>query len=248
MLALPGVVAAVLVVADHLHVLQLRRQIAGNDPKARDKALEYVINEREGRPADEVLALLETTMDRDLLDRAGLAVARIGERRGLDLLRKRADEPPDDPVRARLIGYAARMSERDVRLLEWLTAGARSDEPWRQVGSAAGLLQIGEPEGGRMLIELSRDADPAIRAFAWPTLRRFARPMAQTIGRKVEMLDAEAPPADPQAWDAIAGFWQADATPRLLNDVIRRLEVRDPDWIEMGRLIVARNRVARWLQ
>ncbi|HON67990.1 MAG TPA: hypothetical protein PLS23_15995, partial [Phycisphaerae bacterium] len=58
----------------------------------------------------------------------------------------------------------------------------------------------------------------------------------------------DALPAEPAQFDDVEQFWRDRVTVTLLNDVVRRLTVRDPSWTEMGRLIHARNRVARLMQ
>ena len=52
------------------------------------------------------------------MEHAGYAAMRLGDERGIALLQSRADDGPDDLVRARLMFFAARLSRRfDLRLV-----------------------------------------------------------------------------------------------------------------------------------
>jgi hypothetical protein len=72
--------------------------------------------------------------------------------------------------------------------------------------------------------------------------------MAQAVGQPFDWVAADPLPIDDRSIGELTAFWQRHATVGLLNDVLQRSQNRDPDWVEMGRLIHARDRVARYLQ
>lgn len=245
---LPGVVLAAITIADHARTYAVSRSFAGLSPEQRAERFYRVGRERDWRLAGLVRQSLHTATDRDELQAAGYAALRLEDLDFLPLLRRRAEEGPDDPVRAMLITYAARLSNRDTRLCEWLEPGAHSDQPWLRVGCAAGLMQLGRIEAGPMLLAAARDPNRDVAGFALRELAWTTRPMAQAIGRPFATLEADPIPADAALLASLDAFWKEHVTVTLLNDVLRRLTVRDPDWVEMGRLIHARDRVAKIMQ
>jgi len=246
MVALAGLAVVAAVVADRAILVYCRMNLRSPDPARRRRELERVSYYHEARAMPELLNVLATEQDRGLLELAGRATMRTRDPSGVAPLQRRADEEPDDAVRANLIYYAARLSDRDLRLLDWLTAGARSAEPWRRAGSAAGLLDLGQPDGGLLLIERAGDVDPAIRAFALEHLRKTAGPVTETIGRPIAWPTQSTEPLDEAFLAGARTTWQHYVTVQLLNDVLNRLRYRDPQWYEIGRLAHARERFA-WL-
>jgi hypothetical protein len=178
---------------------------------------------------------------------AGYAAMRFRDTRHLTLLRRRADEGPDDAVRAKLILYAAQLSGRDVRLIDWLEAGVNASEPWRQVGSAAGLLALGQPAGGRELIELASRSEHPARAMALLELQRIVNPMTEAVGQPVAWPKPGQEPAQ-SLWIDLRRFWDEWGTVRLLNDVLSQRYAISPEWYELKRLLHARDKVARWFE
>ncbi len=245
---LPGVVMAGIAIADHARAYSAFRAYGDLSPAQRVDRLQRVGYKRDWRLEGLVRQSLETATDRDELQAAGYAAMRLGNADLLPLLRKRIDEGPGDATAAMLITYAARLSNRDTRLCEWLEPGASSDQPWLRAGCAAGLMHLGRVEAGPMLLAVARDPNPDIAGFALRELTWATRPMAQAIGGPIAGLDADPIPPDASMLAAMDAFWKEHVTVALLNDVLRRLTVRDPDWAEMGRLIHARDRVAKILQ
>lgn len=244
----PGVVMAGLAVADHARAYAAHRKFADMPSARRVELLYHIGAERDWRLADLVRRMLEDSTHREELQAAGYAAMRLTDLDLLPLVRKRADEAPDDYTRAMLITHAARLSNRDTRLVDWLEPLARSDQPWQRAGAAAGLLYLGRVEAGPLLLAAARGSDPDIAGFAVRELAWATGPMAQAVGRPIAGLDAETPPADADSLNRIEQFWRDHATITLLNDVLRRLTVRDPEWAEMNRLINARDRVAKFMQ
>jgi len=244
--ALAGLAVVVAVVADRAILVYCRMNLRSQDPARRRRGLEHISFYHEARAMPELLSVLATEQDRGLLELAGRATMRTGDPSGVATLRRRADEGPDDAVHANLIYCAARLSDRDLRLLDWLAAGAQSAEPWRRAGSAAGLLELGQPVGGLLLIECAGDTDPAIRGFALEQLRRTAGPVTEAIGQPITWPGQTTQPSDETLLAHAQTVWQRCVTVQLLNDVLNRLRYRDPDWYELGRLAHARERFA-WL-
>jgi hypothetical protein len=220
--------------------------VRGDDREARLRALDEIALENEDRASNVVFELLIRASDRETIEAAGLATQRMFDRDGVPLLQDRADEGPDDIVRARLIHWAARLNDRQEDLTGWLKEGLRSDEPWRRAGSAVGLLQSGRPEGGEWILTNGPVVDPKVRAFAMKEFTRIARPMAEAVGQCLPWEKAEQGELAPAEWTELRAFWERYGTERLLNDVLNRLERRDEKWHQVNRLIHARNKLARF--
>jgi hypothetical protein len=252
-----------------VRVWWLRADLESPDPAVQTRALYEVAARHEARAGEAVLAVLAEAEDRGVVDAARAAALRTGDWRGVAVLRRRADDGPDDSVRAKLIATAARLSNRDVRLSEWLDAGAASTEPWRRVGSAWGLLEIGRPRGGALLIDMMPELPAEAGRLAWTELRRIAEPMTQAVGWPIEWPAGEGrlrvhpktlktdrleacPTRVPgrtlseAGWASLREFWSRHATVQLLGDVLTRLEQRDPKWHQVDRLLRARDRIATW--
>lgn len=247
-IVVPGVVMAGLAVADHVRAYGVHRKFARLEPAARVKCLNMIAADRDWRLAGLVRQTLEGEAEREELQAAGYAAMRLGDLALLPLIRKRADEGPDDYTRAMLITYAARLSNRDLRLVDWLEPQTRSAEPWQRAGSAAGLLHLGRIEAGPLLMAAVREGNADIAGFVLREWRWMASPMGQAIGQPMPWLDEDPVVADNAQLDQLDRFWQKHATVTLLNDVLRRLTVRDPEWTEMNRLIRARDHVAKFMQ
>jgi hypothetical protein len=245
---LPGVVLAGKAVADHARTYAVHKRFGGMTAPQRVKTLHQIGADRDWRLAGLVRETLETPGSREELQAAGYAAMRLGYAEFLPILQAQADAAPDDPTRATLITYAARMSDRDTRLCGWLTEAAGSEEAWRRVGAAAGLLYLGRAESGPLLLAAARSGDTELAGFAWRELAWATGPMAQAIGRPMSRLQLDALPTEPAGFDEVDEFWREHVSVTLLNDIVRRLTIRDPGWTEMGRLIHARNRVAKLMQ
>ncbi|MBI4580773.1 MAG: HEAT repeat domain-containing protein [Planctomycetes bacterium] len=266
-----GVLGVVAAIGGQVHLARCKRDLLSPDAKVRARAVQQVIQERERRALPPLIAMLEKEQDRRLVEDAGLALLRTRDPAGVAVLRRRADEPPDDYVRGELILWAARLSGRDARLLDWLNEGVRSPEPWRAMGSALGLIELGRPEGGPLVIEMARQTPlPYMRHWAIKELCRTADALSQTVGRPMSWLaldtrrtrsvrERQSPVADqglaasqPAPTEAelaeLESFWQQHVDSRLLCDVLQRINAVDPGWAELGRLIHARDEAAKWLQ
>jgi len=217
------------------------------DAKTRIAALSKIALEREARATDVVAKALQNEKDRSVLEWAGYAAMRIRNAHNLELLQRRANEGPDDAVRVKLIIFTAQLSERDIRLKDWLETGAYSAKPWQQVGSAAGLLALGQPEGGRLLIDLASQGDHPGRELAFDELRRTVAPMAEAVGQPITWPKPGHQP-DEHFWMNLRQFWQRWGTDRLLNDVLSQRYAKSAEWYELGRLLHARDKVARWFE
>jgi len=246
-LALPVAVAAAAAVADQISLRLQMSGVRGMDPKTRAKALCQLALKRETRASKTVAEELQKEQDRSVLEWAGYAAARIRDPGNLGLLQRRADEEPDDAVRAKPIIFTAQLSARDARLKDWLEAGVHSSQPWRQAGSAAGLLALGEPEGGRELIDLASQPEHPAHALALDELQRIAGPMAEAVGQPI-IWPKPGQEHTPEFLTDLRQFWKEWGTTRLLNDVLSQRYAQSPEWYELGRLLHARDKVARWFE
>ncbi len=220
------------------------QQIRSKDPAVRRRGLGYVRDERAARAVEAVLERIEHEDDPDLVELAGYTAMRIRDLRGVAPLMRRADREPDSPLKARLMVYAARLSDGDYRLVPWLRATLTSAGPWGRVGSAAGLLQLGRPEGADTLLALAAEVPPEPREFAFGELRGVTQRMAQTVGFAI----AFDSPERESVWAQLRGFWKQYGRTALLCDALARVDHVSPDWREVERLLHARERVARWLE
>lgn len=247
---LAGLTVSALAVADQVRLRKDRAAIAGTDADARMAALQRVCDERDVRAADAVLKLVADAQDRETLDLAAFVAVRLRLASAVDLIRTRADEGPDDDVTARLITYAARVADRDRRLIPWLEAGISTGQPWRRAGSAAGLLDLGQISGGPVLMELTRGETGPTRDFAREELKRFCSLMMEAVGYPLDWPEDWPATVNPPAefWARLDRFWENVATSRLLNDVLTQRYSFDPDWYELRRLLHVRNKVAPWFE
>ncbi len=242
-----GLGVAVYAAADQINLRFLEHRALHGDVPQQIAALQKLGAERDHRAAEVIHRVLAEAQDRRVLEAAGYAAMRIRDRRGLAILQARAQEGPDDAVRGRLYHHAARLADGDLRLVAWLRAAAGSDEPWRRVGGAAGLLELGRTEAVGLLTELARGPDPAVGAFAYEILSGLIQPALETVGRPLTW-PASADRADAAFWDALAATWSEVGDGRLLGDVIARLRHRHPDWTELMRLVNARDHVEKWFR
>ena len=248
LLILAGLGVAATAVVDQVRLRLDLAACRNPDPNVRLQAFSRFSRERDARSRQAVAEALDRETDRAVVEAAGSTAMRIGDTTLLDALQRRASQGPDDLVRAKLILYAARLSRRDARLVPWLEAGAHAaGEPWRQVGSAAGLLHVGEPRGGPALMAIARQADQPVREFAMSELRGLIGPMTETVGWPLHWPAAGAEP-DAAFWSSLEAFWGQKGNARLLNDVLTRRYDRDARLYELNRLIYARNRLAKWFE
>lgn len=245
-LAAGGVAAGVLI--DRARMRTELAAIRDPDPKVRHKAL-YNARRTSHQPViDAIIEALRTDEDREVLRMAGYAAMYLRDPRGLELMLKHVESGPDDLARADFLAYIARYPGAGDSCRAVFDNALASTEPWRRVGAAAGLLELGDVRGGPVLIEIGRQAEPALSRYAVDYLERIAGPMAEAVGQRIDWPTPERPAIDEAWWDRMSEFWAGFATERLLNDVLDRRYRRDGKWKEIDRLLNARDRVALWLQ
>jgi hypothetical protein len=245
LIAICGIPIVGMVISTHLQTHRWINDLSSADRGRRLHALQKLASERERAAVPAIRKSLDGEEDRELLEAAGYAALRVGDLDSVATLRKRSQTGPDDYTRAKLIVYACRLSGRDWRLLDWVLAGAHSEQPWQRVGCCVGLLELGRPEGGELLLAQIKGASPDVQAFAYTEFRRLAEPMTQAVGHMVDWPEKDS--VTPAAWDRLAAAWKQCATPELLADVLERIEGGDVRWHEVNRLLHARKRVARFL-
>lgn len=246
LLILVGLGISAFVINDQVHLRRLLSACRHPDVAVRVKALSHFADHRDARVSSVLAEVLVEESDPAALDMAGCTAMRIEDTALLDTLKRRASEAPDNGTRAKLIMYTARLSRRDVRLIPWLEAGVGADqEPWRQFGSAAGLLYVGEPRGGADLIALARNPDHPAQAVALAELYALIAGMTEAVGWPISWPPLEVEP-EPAFWTSLDAFWKQHGNARLLSDVLTRRTTRDPRLVELGRLIHARNKIAKW--
>ncbi len=248
------VVVAILIYGPAIQVKLWASDLDATDPVVRQKALTRIANDPHPSVAAQVRTVIEQDGDPSVVEAAAYAAAKIGDPEAVEPILARAEQTPDGPGLAKLIAYAARASQRDLALRDRLISGLTPREPWRMVGSAMGLLELGRPEGVSLFVE-QRDALPAeARSFALKEFMRFARPMAEAVGGDTAHWTAgpsdrdrvaPAPVDEAIQWQELALFWRSRVDPRLLNDILDRLYVRDWRWAEVKRLLHARDKIDR---
>jgi len=246
LLAMAGIGIAAAALLDQFNLHRLSAACRHRDPAIRSKALYRLGQEHEKRAGEVISEVLKSEQDRGVLESAGYAAMRSEDPALLDSLRCRADEGPDDPTRARLIIYAARLANRDVRLIPWLRQGCQAEqEPWRQAGSAVGLLELGAPSGGLALLALAHQSDHPAQSMALDELQRLAGLMAEAVGWPIRWPENGSTP-DEAFWVGLEQFWAQHGSATLLNDVLTRRYGHDPRVYELRRLIHAREKIAQW--
>lgn len=247
-LALPGLAVCIYALVLHVQVLKNINDLQRPDPEIRAEALRHLADAQASRAAEAVGMLLADEQNRMVLDWAGYAAVKVGAGQALPVMRQRVDQGPDDTVRANLIIYTVRLSGRDPALHDWLIAGLAGDEPWRQVGSAVGLLKSGDPQGGIALMNIicNKETTTLVREFAYKELYKVAGPVGETIGRPLDDWPFPAiEVTDPERWQPARARWIELVDRRLLTDVLDRLQSPGIQWIELDRLMHARNRIAK---
>jgi hypothetical protein len=246
-LGLVGVALCAWSIGDKIRIQTYARKLSSPERRVRERALNVIGGERDVRAAAAVYALLEGETDRDLLEKTGHAAMRLRDVRAVPFLRKRTEGGPDDVVRAKLCMYAARSSNRDCRLVDWLRTGTASAEQWLRAGSALALLELGYVEGGESLIKMAPELAPDVRDWAFLQFREFANAMAQTAGHRIEGWDQEkSPPPTESQISQYDTFWRQYASAQLLSDALFRRERLDDSWRGVNRLIHAQQRVSEW--
>lgn len=248
LIGVAGVAVAAVAAVDQIVLRTRLADCRDENPEVRLEALRQLADQRDARAAKAVGELLADEKSRPVLERAGYTAMRIRERSNLPLLQRCAEQGPDDSTRARLLLYAGRLADRDVRLLDWFRDGLdASAKPWRRTGSAIGLLEIGQPEGGPVLMEIASQADHPARNMAYTELRRIGIMMTEAVGWPIDW-PTSVDKTDTSFWENLERFWQAHGTSRLLNDVLSRRYGQDPDLYELRRLLHARDKVAKWFE
>ncbi len=247
LIALPGLVVVCLSIGLHARGLIWTARLSSTNADVRRETLDKVSAERERAAGDAVLRLVQAETDPDVVRSAGNALFRIGEPQDALVLLERSGKLVEGEARARFLQYAARLSDRDLRLLGEFHRLTTSADPWHRVGAGVAMLELAEPEGGRVLLASCASEDAGVRDFALQELKRFASPMFQTVGLAVPWPEPDTP--DFTARLAVIGsIWATHGQERLLRDVLNRLERVEPEWHEVNRLLHARARVARWLE
>ncbi len=102
-----------------------------------------------------VIDVLRTDRNHEVREAAGYCLYKLGDPRGIEPLRQAIEGVPDGVIRAKMIGYLANLEGLAAaeRLWKW----SESKEPWRAIGAAAGLLEIGDPRGGELLLRFAAE-------------------------------------------------------------------------------------------
>jgi hypothetical protein len=244
LLAGPGLGIVAVALFGQLRLVYLKQQLRAEQRETRLDAIKALADEGAPQAAGALREALAKAKDRQLIGWAGYAVMRSQDARGVDVLLEQAKQSKDDQVRAKLIintARLARVGEYDD-LRSWMRQGVESDQPWRRVGSAIGIMLVGEPEGGNFLIDIIiTNGSEKTRQIASKWLRRVTIPMSEAVGRPIEKWpDLN---ADREDWSQIQIFWGQYVDSELLRDILERLEERDPQWYELNRLLHARQHV-----
>ncbi len=236
------------VTADRIHRQSLVSASLRDDPDAQIEAMIELLKMGDARAAEVSGAILAEGTERRLLSEAAYVVARSGDRQRVPLILARADEGPDDPTRARLMLHAGRLAGDDPVLAARFRSDLESPgEPWRRVGAAVALLEMGYPEGGPALVAIIGDPDHAGHAMAYAELARVGGMMTEAVGWPITWPETVAE-TDSDFWEKLVPFWESAGTSRLLNDVLAQRYGADPRWRQLRRLLHARNKVARWFE
>lgn len=247
-IALPGIVVLLWYLFSQWHAYALRVKLSHADPEQRAAALLAIAGERDQQAREPVRVILAAEQDRPVLEMAAYTAMRLRDTAALPLLQTRADTGPDDAVRARLIQFAARLSNIDLRLSDWLRqASEDASQPWRQVGGAIGLLEVADPRGGPLLISIARSPQHPGNGLAIEALRLTVKPMTEAVGWPMPWPEDLAT-ADDEFWKQLGGFWNQPGTLGLLSDIHNRRYAWDPQWYELNRLLHARDKVARFFE
>lgn len=116
----------------------------------------------------------------------------------------------------------------------------QSPDAGRRLDAAVALLRAGQLEGGRALLDLAAGQDSTVRAAAAGQWARVGLTLAEAVGCVLEWpAENEAP--TPQQLAAARAFWNQRATPRLLADVLDRLESGDWRWTRIETLLARRD-------
>jgi hypothetical protein len=246
-LLLPAVISFALATVEGNRLRRLHRGAGAEDPGVRAAAFERIARQRYQPALDMVLHALSAEEDREVLERAGYAAARMEARDAVPLLQRRVVSTPDDTVRAALATYVARASGRDTSLADWFRAGVESSAPWRRVGSAAGLLELGLAEGGERLMAIMQENDPGTRAFAYGKLVLLARPLTEAIGQPLHWPRNATAFMDSPDWPKLQTLWREHVSTRFVTDTLNRPGRSDERWHQIGRLLRGRQHLGYWL-
>lgn len=187
-----------------------------------------------------LLDAFQRESDVTVLSKGAYAIMCTQDPRGLPLLIRRAEEGPDREVRAEFIVYIARHEAGDESRMDWMRSVMNSREPWLRIGAAAGLLYLGQPDGGTELIALARQGNTEHRRFAMAQLRKVVQPMTEAVAWPVTWPEQEDSDPGTGFWNELDRFWEVHGHTRLLSDVLARLFGDDRDWRQLKRLLHAR--------
>lgn len=225
----------------------LQRRAKARDSAVRAAAFERIARQRYRPGLVSVLRALSQEDNREVLERAGYAAARIEASDAVPLLQQRVESGPDDTVRAALATYVARASGCDKALADWFRAGVDSDEPWRRVGSAAGLLELGLAEGGERLMAIMQEDDSSVRAFAYGKLLLVARPLTEAMGQPLHWPGSANAFMDSSDWPKLQRLWREHVSTALVTDTLSRPHRTDERWHQIGRLLRGQQHLGYWL-
>lgn len=221
-------------------------QLQDDDPDTRIKACRELGSAESAAAVEPVTRVMLEDQNRQVVEHAAYALMKIKHPSTIDALQQAADHgPEDDPTLAKLILWAADLSEGT--LIDFVRKQAASDQPWRRLGGGAGLMECGDFAGGQIVLHFLKNGDRGQQIFATERFQRFAEPMTEMVGEYINLQTPKGEPLSPEQIAAIDAWWTTRATPQLLKDFVDYHRRPNPKWREIKRLVHARQRVARWM-
>jgi len=220
-------------------------QLGSTERGVRLRALQELTARRERAAVDAVIHVLGHDPDPDVREAAGYCLYKLGDARGIEPLRQAVEQVPDGPIRAKMITYWAKLQgpAATKTLAEW----CRSGQPWRAIGAAMGLLELGEPAAAETLFRFAAQGPAGQRQFVAERLRRIAVPMMEMIGEYIDLTTPDRTGLSARQLEALRAWWRKRATRKLLNDLLAWRRAKAGKWREIERLLHARDEACQLL-